>query len=214
MLGFFTNKNTIQEDALSGDPKRYERVYISLYQNRDVKNNIERLLREGNSHGIDADEVIQECMISLDNALLKGNFNGKSTIMTYFKIICANYISDKVFRKKKIYDYKGDDTDLVEMSKGLSQSGEEVLMRSEENKALDEVRAKLTPDCQEYLDLKYLQTITEYSQKKIKYKDIAAERNIAEQSVKNAISRCEKTYRGLVLGHLHFKDRFKNIKFE
>jgi hypothetical protein len=91
MLGFFTNKNTMQEDALSGDPKRYERLYENLLYDKSILIYVEGLLKGQYSQALEAKDIIIEVLVELDRTLLAKEFRGDAHVVTYFKKCCFYY---------------------------------------------------------------------------------------------------------------------------
>lgn len=200
----FSKKNNLEEDAISGNSKRRDYVYKTLMNDNEIYRYVSSLLKEGNSKGIDTDDVIQESFIRLDRSLLEDKFDGKSSIKTYFKTICRNYISDEVFRKKTSVFSKGDHNDM-ELQSDIAQkslSPEDEFLSKINMNTIEELITKLSQKCRDYF---------EWYQEEMSMKEIALSQNINEQSVKNAMNRCREDLRTSILAHDLLKDNFTKI---
>ena len=146
----------------------------------------------GKHENIDPKDILSESIKVLYENVSNGKFKGESKLKSYFVTICLNNIVAR-FRKKKIFD-EFDENKVEPQWEGFKDLDEDLgsdfTADFEEEEKERQHFANLvknldvTPKCRETLMYKH--------QKDYETAQIAAEMNIAMQSVKNNVLRCKE----------------------
>ncbi len=194
-------KNSIYADEQliqfirSNDPKQRNEALKQLYMDQVITLKVKELAQIYGSAKQEADDILQEGIILMDELVRSGKFQGQSKVRTFLIGICKNLIrnqSRKVSRivlKEEIKDYERNEAEVSpEDLIVLEESTDEQLSR---DKLLRNLLHNLTENCQEVLRLYY------YEAKNMT--QVADERGLKNaKQAKKAASRCRQQLRKLI----------------
>lgn len=189
-----TAPSTSLAQLLQSDPRTRNRVLKELYTDPVVRNKVRGWLQQYPTAGLEADDVIQESVILLFDAVLEGRFREESRLRTFLLGICLNYIRNKG-RKVKRISYQEElspnaATDEAEADAGLLRE-ELSQAENQRDQLLRQAFKRLTDKCRKSLQLYYYESYTmDAIAKAIGLKN-------AKQS-KKQVSRCREYLRKII----------------
>lgn len=179
---------------LSQDYKARNAAYRALYQSPVVEGKIREWAKQYELRDKTPDDVLQEAVILLDEAVRHGRFRGESKAETFLLGICKNLIRDSSKKVQRIV-FKETIPDSAlhaadDLADHISLKEETDAERRRDN-ALQEALGKLSDKCQEALRLYY------FEQKNMA--EVAEARGLAnaEQAKKN-VFRCRESLKELI----------------
>lgn len=185
----------IVEAIRSGDLTARNRALKQLYLDSVTTLKVKELVRTYNVTSTEAEDVLQEGIILLDQLILDEKFQGKSAIRTFLVGICRNLIRNEIKKNGRVLT-KAVITDKEQLEQG--DSPEDVILVQEKSEAerkreevLQNLLAQLTDNCKAVLQLYYYQSKT--------MAQIATARNLKNANqAKKAASRCREQLRKLI----------------
>ncbi len=178
----------------SGIPMARDKALKQLLLDPVVKGKIRDLLNNYNLKSLEADDVLQEGLILLDDLVVSGKFRGDSSVRSYYIGICKNLMRADMGRVKRIIltDNEQDMDDKDETSAdGRIVLEEKTNMENQREVILKDLLSQITEGCQE--------TISLYYYKAFSTAQVAAERGLANANQgKKALSRCREQLRNLI----------------
>lgn len=177
------------------DPKRRNLALKQLYMDQVVTLKIKELIQIYGSKGHEADDVLQEGIILMDELVRSGKFQTQSKVRTFLIGVCKNLIRNKARKvnrivfKEEVKDYERGEAEVSpEDLILLEEYTDEQVSRDD---LLKELLQNLTSNCQEVLRLYY------YKSKNMS--QVAEERGLKNANqAKKAASRCRQQLRKLI----------------
>jgi RNA polymerase sigma factor (sigma-70 family) len=183
------------EKIRSGDKMSRNAALRYLYDDPSVLTTVRGFVRDYHFRA-DADDVLQEAMILLDEMLRAGSFRGQSSLRTFLIGICKNLLRNKVRAAEKI-KLTDDINDSDQIAGGIERDANpEDQFIIEETDAAAQTRdsilrgllTDLTERCRDILNLYYFQAYT--------MAQVAAERGLANANrAANAAQDCRQQLR-------------------
>lgn len=190
------------DDALlaairSGIATERDKALKQLLLDPVVKGKIRDLLNMYNLKHLEADDILQEGLILLDDLVRSYKFRGDSAVRSYYIGICKNLMRADMGRVKRVVltDNEQDMDDKDESSADARLVLEEkTSMENQREVVLKDLLSQITEGCQD--------TISMYYYKAFSTAQVAAERGLANANQgKKALSRCREQLRNLILGN-------------
>jgi RNA polymerase sigma factor (sigma-70 family) len=189
------------DDALiaaikSDDMGRRDGALKQLLLDPVVNGKIRDLLNFFNLKNLDADEILQEGLILLDELIRLGKFRGESAVRTFLISICKNLMRNnlkkvnKVVLKESFDDRDSDDHEEGADGRILIEEKTEAETRRDD--ILKQLMTQITGGCHETLTLYYFKAMS--------MAQVAAERGLANaEQAKKATHRCREQLRDLIV---------------
>ena len=180
---------------MSADPIVRNRALKSLYMSPAVNGKIKAWAKQYNVRDKEADDVLQEGIIKLDQLVRDGRFRGESKVETFLLGICLNIIRDASKKVQRI-EFKADLTDAdmhtpEDLADNLSFVSVGDVQQNQDN-ALAKAMSQLTEICREALSLYYI--------KEKSMAEVAQERGLANPNqAKKTMHRCREQLRTIIL---------------
>ena len=173
--------------------KRLEPVFRFLV--REYQPMIRRMVLKNRGQTEDVDDVFQEGVIRLVEAVKKGSFSRKCSLKTFFYAICRNIWLDSLRKKKTflLHDLTEDQLLSLESADGLTLFPEAELNIK---KAMDQVFAELGDPCRSILEGFYYESLS-ITELVPRYKGQFS----TEQSLRNKKSSCMRLVRRIIARH-------------
>ena len=173
-----------------------------LYNKNEVKYTLQDLVRQAN-YRPDADDILQEAMILLDEIVREGRFQGNSSLTTFLLGICKNLIRNKIRTAERLVLQE----EITDSTMTEKQPDAHRIMELSETEAIrDEILrgllAQLTTGCQEAFKLYYYEACN--------MAQVAIERGLknANQAGKT-IDRCRGQLREMIAQQPHLINHLK-----
>jgi RNA polymerase sigma factor (sigma-70 family) len=188
------------DDALlaaikSDDMSRRDRALRQLLLDPVVIGKIRDLQNFFNLKHLDADEILQEGLILLDELIRLGKFRGESAVRTYLISICKNLMRNdlkKVNRVilKETFDDKDSPDNEAAADEGILIE-EKTEAETHRDAILKQLMSQITSGCDEVLTLYYFKAMS--------MAQVAAERGLANaEQAKKATHRCREQLRDVI----------------
>ncbi|MBN8682185.1 MAG: sigma-70 family RNA polymerase sigma factor [Chitinophagales bacterium] len=181
----------LSKALMSTDLQRKNMAYKALFQNPMVRATVQDWIAYYQPRGVDADEIIQEAMILLDETLLNGGFRAESKVTTFLLGICKNLIRSgarkvsRVVFKSEISDAEMNNPDA--MANHIELIEQETL-EAKRDELIQQALHTLTDKCQEALQAYYFENKT--------MAQVAEDRGLANaEQAKKAVHRCREKLR-------------------
>ena len=178
----------------SGVALERDRALKQLLLDPVVNGKVRDLLNMYNLKHLEADDILQEGLILLDDLVRTQKFRGDSAVRSYYIGICKNLMRADMGRVKRVYytdnelemddkDETSADTRIVLAEKNDMEQKRELVLKS--------LLSQITEGCQE--------TISLYYYKAFSTAQVAAERGLANANQgKKALDRCRGQLRNLI----------------
>lgn len=155
--------STSLAQLLHSDARERNRALKQLYDDPVVRNKVRGWLQQYPTVGLEADDVIQESVILLFDAVLEGRFRAESRLRTFLLGICLNYIRNKG-RKVKRITFQEELTPNMATDEEQADSGilrEELTEEAaQRDQLLQRAFQQLTDKCRQSLRLYYYESFT------------------------------------------------------
>lgn len=179
------------------NPALREKAYQELYESRLVWFKVKEWTETCRLQGMSTEDVLQEAMILLDDALVKGNFRKECTLRTFFLSICFNIVRAGVRKKYNGFRFKdtftdADFSDPVGVGDLLEMEQSAQADQDRQESLLDKMQA-LSAICKEALEKYYLENM---NMKQLALLRLRAERptdDISPEELQNAANYAKKT---------------------
>ena len=149
------SNEALWEAIISGEVSRRNQAFKQIFMDSAMRGKVRSLAAMYNIADVEAEDLLQESIVRLDEVILNGSFRGDSAIITFLIAIVRNKVRDKVKTKNRTVL-----TDEVKETPDLDQSDtpEAVYLLEEKNSEtikrdgiLQTLLGKLKADCQKLL---------------------------------------------------------------
>jgi len=155
------------------------------YQNQKLKLSVRKVISQMGAQSNDFTDIFQDAIIIFDRNVRRGKFKGDSAIITYITGIARWHWLGQQRKNRKTQS-----TDQIEKyDKAEIDKTEEMIIAQERKEQLRQVMKKLDEKCRDLLKMSMLG---------LTMKEMAAKKEIAEQSAKNAVHRCRQKLRNII----------------
>lgn len=184
-------------EAIQGaDVNRHNQALKQLYMDPVVNTKVAALLAQYGKVHLDADEVIQEGIILLNDLIRNGQFQSRSKVRTFLIGICKNIIRSGS-KKIEQLSFANSPTEMPEGEQRAESTEEQLILEEAGGAAqqrdllLRELLTQLTENCREVLHMYYFlsQSMAQIAE--------ARELKNAKQA-KKAANRCREQLRGKI----------------
>ena len=194
---YYTTDVALLAAMRSGIAIERDRALKQLLLDPVVNGKIRDLLNMYNLKHLEADDILQEGLILLDDLVRSMKFRGDSAVRSYYIGICKNLMRADMGRVKRVVltetvadmddkDEASADARILLEEKTTIENQREVVLKS--------LLSQITEGCQE--------TITLYYYKAFSTAQVAAERGLANANQgKKALDRCRGQLRTLISGN-------------
>ncbi len=191
----FSNDELLQ--AIQGEDINLRNGALKqLYMDHTVNAKVRELIQTYQAHQLDADDILQEAIILLDNKIRSGNFQARSKVRTFLIGVCKNLIRSGGKKIERI-SYATAPTEMPDREE-TEESPEEQLVAEEKTDAakkrdelLQGLLKEVTENCQEVLLLYYFKAQS--------LARVAEERGLkSAKQAKKAAKRCREQLRSKI----------------
>lgn len=185
-----TEKNTLYENLISSDEAKRNNGFKALYLNPIIRKKVNELVDRSNLEGVEADEILQESIIKLDDNLREGLYKGESKIETYLLGIAKWLIWRKVKeRKKPFLEVESISNTPIETPK--------IEENVDRDSLLKKVLSELPESCHQTIKLYYFESYT--------MQELATKLGLSSSHMaKKKVSRCRQQLREIIKGNPDF----------
>lgn len=195
MKVYFQTEKELTEALTSTESTQRDKALKQLLLDPVVIGKIRDLINFYKLPQIDADEILQEGLILLDDLVRTGKFRGESSVRTFLISICKNMLRNDLKKVNRIV-LKDSFTESQSADEGSADAGivieEKTEMHIQRDNVLRKLMENITDRCKEVLNLQYFKAFSMIQ--------IAAQRGLANaEQAKKAASQCREQLRKLIL---------------
>lgn len=178
----------------NGDSRSINKALKTLYLDIVINAKVNELSRAYNLKNKEPDDILQEAVIILFDAIQRKKFRGESNIKTYLIGICRNLIRDSV-KKKEILKFQEHFQEGTEKIKVPEYDHFKELEKTEEENLRDTTLLSIINK----MDEKCRKALTLYYYEKIKMTKLAEQLQLKnDNQAKKVIYRCRKKLRIII----------------
>lgn len=148
-------------EAIRGnDLNQRNRALKQLFLDRVVYGKVKEMIEVYGTQKIDADEIVQEAVILLDDLIRSGKFQSKSKVRTYLIGICKNLIRSGGKKIERI-TYATEPTAMPDYDEAEQSPEDQIILEEKSDSAqkrdelLQQLLNQLTENCRKVLHLYY-----------------------------------------------------------